>query len=84
MRKTDTTPATHERCKDRIFASNGQWFVRTREGERGPFRNRQRAEDEIRLYLDTLSYLEKFGATVPDDVDPSQVIVVDMDTPAWR
>jgi hypothetical protein len=84
MRKTDTTPAPQQRSRDRVYTSDGEWFVRTREGERGPFRNRQRAEAELRLYLETVCYLEQFGSNVPDDFDPSQVIVVDMDMPAWR
>jgi hypothetical protein len=84
MRKTDTTPAPQQRAKDRIYTTDGAWFVRTREGERGPFRNRQRAEAELCLYLETLSYLEEFGGNVPDDFDTGQVIVVDMDMPAWR
>lgn len=84
MRKTDTTTAEYPRSKDRIFATDGAWFVRTREGDRGPFRTRRHAEAELLLYVETMSYLEEFGGSVPDAFDPNDVIVVDMDTPAWR
>ena len=83
MRKTDTTTARFARSSDRIHAIDGAWYVRTREGERGPFRNRRLAENELRLYIDTMKYLDDFGGRVPAKIDRRDVIVVDMDAPAW-
>lgn len=84
MRKSDTDNKPHPRKADRVFDEQGEWFVRTREGVRGPFRTRQQAEAELRLYVDTMSFLEENRASMPSHLDWGDVTVVDVDEPRWR
>ena len=59
MRKTDRAPSDDMRATDRIFSEDERWFVRTREGMRGPFGSRRAAEAEADLFVDTVKFLEQ-------------------------
>jgi len=39
------------RAGDRFFQVNGQWFFAAREGDIGPFRNREQARREAEAYI---------------------------------
>lgn len=85
MRRSD--PDGNEyyaRSADRVFHDGGQWFVRTREGIRGPFVTRSCAEAELRLYVDTMQFLEEHQGSMPSHLDLADVTVVDLDTPRFR
>jgi hypothetical protein len=84
MRKDDQSPDESARSTDRIFNEDERWFVRTREGRRGPFGSRRAAEAEAALFVDTVQYLEQNRPSVPPDVDQDDITVVDMDKPPWR
>ena len=53
MRKTDprNPKKKYFRSNDRFFQINGQWYFSAREGEIGPFRNREQARLEARAYI---------------------------------
>jgi hypothetical protein len=82
MRKTDKTQKRYSRGQDRIICEGERWFVRTREGKRGPFRSRREAQAEARLYVDTMAYLSD-DPVLPDHVDRDDVTVVNMDHIPW-
>jgi hypothetical protein len=86
MRKTDQTPDDHVRSFERVFHEDERWFVRTREGMRGPFSSRRAAEAEADLFVDTVKFLEEHHPGVPEDIDRDDITVVDMDLdkPPWR
>ena len=47
-RNTDSDDRIHFfRKGDRISVVNGKWFITTREGEEGPFANREQAEEML-------------------------------------
>lgn len=85
MRKTDKTHHRHRRSADRIVQRDERWFVRTREGLRGPFRSRREAHAEARLFVDTMIYLsdELEGSGVAGTFDLDDVTVVNMDHIPW-
>lgn len=82
MRKTDRQGRPHARSADRIVTRDERWFVRTREGLRGPFRSRREAQAEMRLFVDTMVYLS--DETLPEHIDRDDVTVVNMDHIPWR
>jgi hypothetical protein len=82
MRKTDKTQKRYARGQDRIICEGEHWFVRTREGKRGPFRSRREAQAEARLYVDTMVYLNG-DPVLPEGVDRDDVTVVNMDHIPW-
>lgn len=84
MRKTDQSPSSSVRSTDRIFSEDDRWFVRTREGMRGPFGSRRAAEAEAELFVDTVKYLQQNHPSVPPDVDSDDITVIDLDRPPWR
>lgn len=53
MRKNDPNDLTRSffRTNDRFFQVNGQWYFSAREGEIGPFRNREQARREAMAYI---------------------------------
>ena len=67
MRKTDQAPSSSVRSRDRIFSDDDRWFVRTREGMRGPFGSRRAAEAEAEMFVDTVKYLQQSQPSVPAD-----------------
>jgi len=47
---------------DRLIQQNGEWFYMTREGdERGPFKTKEDAEDDIVAYIKHQRNIEEFG-----------------------
>ena len=82
MRKTDDTPTEYLRRPDRIECVEGCWYVRTREGRRGPFGSRRAAEAERALYVDTMSYLER-ADTLLAGLDGVDVELVHFDRLPW-
>ena len=66
MRKTDQTPVESTRTKERVFREDERWFVRTREGLRGPFGSQRAAEAEADLFVDTVKILEQLSGAWPD------------------
>lgn len=85
MRKTDKTQSRYRRTADRIVQRQERWFVRTREGLRGPFRSRREAHAEARLFVDTMIYLsdELDGSKMPGRLDLDDVTVVNMEHIPW-
>lgn len=81
MRKTDKRRRTPRRTADRIVQRNDRWFVRTREGLRGPFRSRREAHAESRLFVDTMMYLS--DELLPGPAEFSDVNMVNMDHIPW-
>jgi hypothetical protein len=59
MRKTDRHDDGHVRSSDRVYIDDDRWFVRTREGMRGPFSSRRAAEAEADLFVDTVKFLQE-------------------------
>lgn len=84
MRKTDELRQDAARSEDRVFIEDDRWFVRTREGLRGPFSCRRAAEAEAELFVDTVRFLEENHSAIPGDVDQGHIIVVDMDKTPWK
>lgn len=84
MRKSDETKKIYRRSRDRVVLEQGAWFVRTREGLRGPFQSKAAAEREADSYADTMDYLKHHQATVAPDLDLSDVEIIDLDKPCWR
>lgn len=84
MRKTDRVPSARSRGEDRIFNEDDRWFVRTREGRRGPFGSRRAAEAEAELFVDTVVFLEQNLRALPPDVDADDITLIDLDKPPWR
>jgi hypothetical protein len=61
-RKNDNKVALAYFQMDRFVLQNGEWFYTTREGvERGPFANKEDAEDDLSAYVYHLSNMEKYG-----------------------
>lgn len=53
MRKNDPKDLKKKffRSNDRFFQINGQWYFSAREGDIGPFRNREQARREVQAYI---------------------------------
>ncbi len=49
-RRDDAEEKTYFRS-NRLFCSNGQWFITTREGAQGPYENRDQAEIALRRFI---------------------------------
>ncbi len=58
-RRDDIEDKTYFRS-DRLFCSNGQWFFSTREGDQGPFAERDLAEAALRRFVGEKVDLEDF------------------------
>ncbi len=78
MRKSDIEEKAFFRVRKRLYCENGQWFFQTREAIRGPFKSEHEAEVELRLYIDTMEFVQE---TDPQHskVDWSNISVVDDD-----
>ena len=59
MRRDDKDHKTYFRSQ-RIFCTNGQWYFATREGERGPFGSRSRAEAALSSFVNEKVELDGF------------------------
>jgi len=61
-RKNDNQVSLAYFQMDRFVLQNGEWFYTTREGaERGPFANKEGAEDDLAAYVYHLGNIEKYG-----------------------
>ena len=85
MRKNDTDETvTLFRSSSRNRQHGGQWYLRTREGHRGPFDTREAAELELRRYIDTMEFVEEHESAFPSDVEWGEIVFVDLErTPAY-
>jgi len=81
MRKSDVADKTFFRTSDRVFCREGAWYIRTREHERGPFETRAAARQELKHYTDTMEFIEDNEPSLPSDIDPSDVTLVDVKIP---
>ncbi len=82
MRKTDQSSGEFQRVPERIYCDDERWYVRTREGMRGPFGSRRAAAAEAALFVDTMAYLERLRT--PDHVDRDGATIVKTDKLPWR
>ena len=78
MRKSDIEDKAFFRVRKRLYCENGQWFFQTREAIRGPFKSEHEAEIELRLYIDTMEFVQQ---TDPQNsnIDWSDIGFVDDD-----
>lgn len=61
MRSTDTNSnKRYFRSSARIFQMNGAWHFSTREGERGPFRSPEQAQEALAQYVQDVEQLREF------------------------
>ncbi len=81
MRKTDEKNKVHYRTKDRFFCQDGWWYFQTREGNRGPFGSREEAETELKLYADTMEFINDNESSLPSGADWTNVTFVDAKEP---
>lgn len=70
-RQDDTEDKTYFRSH-RLFCSNGQWFITTREGAQGPYGNRDQAEIALRRFISEKVDLKHF-----QDMREAEVIDID-------
>lgn len=61
-RRDDAEDKTYFRSH-RLFCSNGQWFFVTREGEQGPYPDRDRAEAALKRFIGEMVDLKQFQGT---------------------
>ena len=81
VRKSDLFDSAYSRTGDRVFCRGTQWYLRTRENDRGPFKTRAEAVEELKRYIDTMEFLEE--NELPADVDPGDVTLVEFETPKF-
>jgi len=79
MRKSDVAYKNFKRARDRVFRREGQWYIRTREHERGPFETRAAARHELKRYADTMQFIEE--NELPPDIDRGDVTLVEIEEP---
>ncbi len=70
-RRDDAEEKTYFRS-DRLFYSNGQWFITTREGAQGPYETRDRAEIALKRFISEKVDLKDFQ-------DSREAEAIDMD-----
>jgi len=70
-RRDDVEDKTYFRS-DRLFCSNGQWFITTREGAQGPYGNRDQAEVALKRFIGEKVDLKEFQ-------DSRDAEILDMD-----
>ena len=61
-RRDDAEDKTYFRSH-RLFCCNGQWFFVTREGEQGPYPDRDRADAALKLFIGEMVDLKQFQGT---------------------
>lgn len=81
VREFDNPKVRHVRMVQRLVRRDEAWFVRTREGERGPFDDRRHATAELQRYVETMTFFGAHTDLVPDHVDPRDVTIVQLDLP---
>ena len=79
MRKSDVAYKNFKRARDRVFRREGQWYIRTREHDRGPFETRAAARHELKRYADTMQFIEE--NELPPDIDRGDVTLVEIEEP---
>ena len=82
MRRSDSESRTSERTSSRVFQRSEGWFVRTREGLRGPFASKSAAEHEASAYAQTMEFLETHSESFADP-EIQEVEIVNMNRPCW-
>ena len=84
MRKKDTdeTVRCSRRRDSRTHQHVGQWYFRTREGDRGPFDTREAAVLELMSYVDTMEFVEEHESRLPSDIEWDDMVFVDLEKPA--
>ena len=82
VRKSDEKNKVHYRAKDRFFCLDGHWYFLTREGNRGPFDSREEAETELKLYADTMEFIDDNESSLPSGTDWRNVTFVDAEEPS--
>ena len=70
-RRDDVEEKTYFRS-DRLFCSNGQWFITTREGAQGPYGKRDQAEAALKRFIGEQVDLKEFQ-------DSRDAEILDMD-----
>jgi hypothetical protein len=74
----------YSRAKSRFQQRKGQWYFRTREGDRrGPFESRDAAELDLKLYIDAMQFVEENQTSLPTDVEWGDLVFVEVATPAY-
>ena len=81
VRKKDTNETVRRsRRRDcRTHQHVGQWYFRTREGDRGPFETREAAVLELMRYVDTMEFVEENESSVPSDIEWADMVFVDLE-----
>lgn len=87
MRRTDPEDSkrSYFRCQTRVFVLNGEWYFTTREGECGPFRSKERADDEVDRFIAERKALKDFqksreaGAAPVKENKPKDLSIVPME-----
>lgn len=83
MRHNDANEARFARTRSRIAKGEKGWFVRTREGTRGPFASETEAWAYASIYVDTTKFLERSADELPAELDTSNVEVIEITLPRW-
>ena len=76
-RQDDVEDKTYFRS-DRLFCSNGQWFITTREGAQGPYGNRDEAEIALRRFISAKVDLKDFqDSRDAESIDIDRLTIID-------
>ena len=78
MRRTDSFFEARDRLPHRFYRLHRQWYFFTREGDRGPFSNREDAQRNCDKYKETMTYLEGKRDSLPENVDLADVTFVEV------
>ncbi|MGD8417950.1 MAG: DUF6316 family protein [Pseudomonadales bacterium] len=82
MRRSDDVPSEFERRDERLFRDRGKWFYHIRDGLRGPFANRQEAQDDMQRFVVTRSYMETHP-NAPKDLNIDDVTHIELKAPQY-
>ncbi len=58
MRRTETGPNVYFRSEDRIMCRGSDWYFQSREGDQGPFATCEQAEQELKVYVETMELIK--------------------------
>ena len=83
MRKTDLKNLTHRRSGQRVIRHNGEWYYRTREGRRGPFKTEAALRADLLAFVGTMEYIQENPSHLPGGIDSADVTVIDIDAPRF-
>ena len=79
MRKSDLFDSAFSRTEDRVFRRGEEWYIRTRDDDRGPFETRAEALQELEHYSDTMEFIE--DTELPPEIDRGDVTLVEIEEP---